>query len=475
MNRPDPTGGRAASPNVAALRDLPSVDRLLRAPGADELAAAYGRDLATEGLRAALEEARTLLRQGAADEPPPDFDLVTAAHDWLAALLAPTLRPVINATGVIVHTNLGRAPLSAAAIAAVTEVSLGYSTLEYDVDDGRRGSRAVHVEKLLSRLTGAESALVVNNNAAAVLLMLAALCSDRDVIISRGQLVEIGGGFRIPEVLEQSGARLVEVGTTNRTHLYDYAQAVTERTAAIFVAHYSNYKIIGFTAQPDLAELAALAHERGVPLLFDQGSGALLDVAAYGLEPEPTVLGGLQAGCDVVAFSGDKLLGGPQAGVLVGRAELIGQLKRHPLARAVRADKMALAALAATLGHYLTGQPEQIPVWRMIARPLDEIAAEAEAWAERLRVRGVAADVIAGESRVGGGSLPGSCLPTRLVAVSVTDQTADELAAQLRAAATPVIARIQDGCLLFDPRTVLPGQAEPLLRAVARAVKEKHP
>ncbi len=339
------------------------------------------------------------------------------------------------------------------------------------MDEGQRGSRAVHAERLLMRLTGAEAALVVNNNAAAVLLMLSALCRANEVIISRGQLVEIGGGFRIPDVLAQSGARLVEVGTTNRTHLRDYAEAITEHTAAILVAHHSNYKIIGFTSQPEMAELATLAHERGLWLLFDQGSGALRDVAPYGLEPETTVLDGLRAGADVVAFSGDKLLGGPQAGILVGRGELIGRLARHPLARAVRADKMALAALAATLGHYLAGQPERIPVWRMIARPVDELAAEAEGWAAWLAARGVRAAVVAGESRIGGGSLPGATLPTRLVVVAPDGLSADEAAARLRAAAVPVIGRIADDRLLLDPRTVLPGQAHALLHGVVWAIK----
>jgi len=465
MSAPTPA---AIAPTPAALRDLPSIDRLLRAPGADELVAGFGRELATEALRTALGAARAAIRGGELAEAPADYDLVAAGQEWAAGLLAPTLRPVINATGIIIHTNLGRAPLSEAALAAVAETAAGYATLEYDVDEGQRGSRAVHAERLLTRLTGAEAALVVNNNAAAVLLMLSALCREREVIISRGQLVEIGGGFRIPDVLAQSGARLVEVGTTNRTHLRDYAAAITERTAAILVAHHSNFKIIGFTAQPEMAELAALAHEHGLWLLFDQGSGALRDVAPYGLEPEPTVQAGLRAGADVVAFSGDKLLGGPQAGILVGREELIAGMARHPLARAVRADKVALAALAATLGHYLSGQPERVPVWRMLARPLDEIAAEAEAWAARLAARGVDAAVVAGESRVGGGSLPGAMLPTRLVAVAPDGQSADELASRLRAAAVPVVGRIHDGRLLIDPRTVLPNQAEVLLRTIER-------
>jgi len=456
----------AASSPAVTLRNLPSIDRLLRAPGGDELLAAFGRALATEALRATLDAARTAVRDGL-PALPPDYDLVAAAYEWATDLLAPTLRPVINATGIIVHTNLGRAPLGETALAAVAAAAAGYATLEYDLAAGRRGSRAVHAEQLLTRLTGAEAALVVNNNAAAVLLMLTALCRDAEVIISRGQLVEIGGGFRIPEVMAQSGAQLVEVGATNRTHLRDYAEAITARTAAILIAHPSNYRVVGFTSQPELAELAALAHERGLWLLFDQGSGALRDTTAYGLALEPTVPDGLRAGADVVAFSGDKLLGGPQAGLLVGRAELVRRMQRHPLARAVRADKMALAALAATLGHYLAGQPQRVPVWQMIARPLDDIAAEAERWAARLAALGVPAEVVAGESLVGGGSLPGETLPTRLVALS--SGGAEALAARLRAAAVPVVGRIQDGRLLLDPRTVLPGQAEQLLETVARA------
>ena len=455
-------------PAPAALRDLPSVDRLLHAPGADELVAAFGRSPATDALRAMVDEARANLLAGGNGDIPPDYELVAAAHEHLTTLLAPTLRPVINATGIIIHTNLGRAPLSPEALAAVAEAAAGYATLEYDLDRGRRGSRALHAERLLTRLTGAEAALVVNNNAAAVLLMLAALCREREVIISRGQLVEIGGGFRIPDVLAQSGARLVEVGTTNRTRVGDYEQAITPDTVAILIVHHSNYKIIGFSEEPQTAELAALARARGLMLLHDQGSGALRDTTAWGLEPEPTVLDGLRAGCDVVAFSGDKLLGGPQAGILVGRADLIGRAKSHPLARAVRADKLALAALSATLRPYLTGHADAIPVWRMIARPLDDIAAEAEAWAERLRAAGIDATTAPDVSFVGGGSLPGESLPTRVVVIDPGRASAADLAARLRAAPTPVIGRIHDGRLRLDPRTVLPGQADGLLQTVER-------
>ena len=407
----------------ATPRDLPSIDRLLRAPGASEMTGIYGHSLATGALRAVLDETRAALLAGRAGphQTPPaipaDETLVAEARERLEAMLTPTLRPVINATGIILHTNLGRAPLSDAAMTAMASV---------------------------------------------VLLMLTALCRGREVLISRGQLVEIGGGFRVPDVMEQSGAWLVEVGTTNRTHLRDYAGAVTADTAAILVVHHSNYKIVGFAGEPPLAELAALARERGLLLLYDQGSGAMLDTAPYGLEPEPAVPDGLAAGADVVAFSGDKLLGGPQAGILAGRAALIERARRHPLARAVRADKLALAALTATLDLYLTGRESDIPVWRMIARPLDEIAAEAERWARQLRDAGIDAATAPDVSYVGGGSLPGESLPTRVVAIHVpgADGGVDELAARLRARPLPVIARIHDDRLLLDPRTVRPGQSE---------------
>ena len=334
--------------------------------------------------------------------------LVDAAKEWLEELVAPTLQPVINATGVIVHTNLGRAPLSEAAVKAITAVSGQYNTLEYDPIKGQRGSRNLHSEHYLKRLTEAEAAFVVNNAASGVLIMLTALCQGREVIISRSQLVEIGGGFRIPDVMAQSGAKIVEVGTTNRTHLRDYANAINENTGAILVAHQSNFKIIGFTTEPSLTELAELAHQHDIPLLYDQGSGVMLDVAPYGLEPEPTVQEGLTAGCDLIVFSGDKLLGGPQAGIFVGKEKYVSQLKQHPLARAIRADKMCLAGLGATLSAYLTNKVySEVPVWRMISRPLQELEEEADTWAARLQEQGIVAEAIAGESTVGGGSLPG--------------------------------------------------------------------
>ncbi|MBK8987801.1 MAG: L-seryl-tRNA(Sec) selenium transferase [Chloroflexi bacterium] len=453
------------------LRELPGIDRLLRLPVTIDLMADYGRSLTLEALRATIDKQRTAVLAGAAYMPMTAL-LVQEAREWLEAWFTPTLRPVINATGVIVHTNLGRAPLSEAALAAVTAVSRGYATLEYDLETGQRGSRAVHAGQLLTRLTGAAAATVVNNAAAAVLLMLSALCQGREVIISRGQLVEIGGGFRVPDVMVQSGAKLVEVGTTNRTHLGDYQAAIGENTAAVMVAHHSNFKIIGFTAEPSLAELAELAHAHHLPLLYDQGSGALLDTAVYGLEPGPTVSQALAAGCDVVAFSGDKLLGGPQAGILCGRADLLALIMRHPLARAVRADKLALAALTATLTHYLKEEAETaVPIWQMIARTVDELGDTADTWAAQLQEQGIAAQVIDGHSTVGGGSLPGAMLPTRLVALATANP--DDLAAALRTATPPLIGRIQDGRFLLDPRTVLPDQATALIRLLIKTMNSE--
>jgi L-seryl-tRNA(Ser) seleniumtransferase len=442
-----------------SLRDLPSVDQLLGQAG--DLIATYGRPLTTSAFREVLDAAREEIRaDGGAPAP---AEISKRAHARLEAMVAPSLRPVINASGVILHTNLGRAPLSRAALAQMAAVAQGYSTLEYDLAKGERGSRAVHAESLLVRLTGAEAALVVNNNAAAVLLSLTALAKGREVLISRGQLVEIGGGFRVPDVMRQSGARLREVGTTNRTHLEDFQEALGPKTALILRAHPSNFKIIGFAAEPPLEALCGL----GMPVVDDLGSGALLDTAAYGLAHEPTVQESLQAGAGLVAFSGDKLLGGPQAGLIVGRGDLVARLKRHPLARAVRADKLCLAALAATLVHYLKGEAEAaIPVWHMLSLPLAEIEARARRWAARLE-----AEVVDGLSTVGGGSLPGETLPTKLVALAARSPNA--LAARLRAQNPPVIGRVADGRLVLDPRTVAEAEEAALLEAVQRAKGER--
>jgi L-seryl-tRNA(Ser) seleniumtransferase len=441
-------------------RALPSVDRVLAHP----LLATADADpaLLTDLARAVLAEARAAVGAG---RPAAAVETVAAAVvERLRALERPSLRPVINATGVIIHTNLGRAPLSAAARAAMEAVARGYSNLEYDLERGERGSRHTHVEALLTRATGAEAGLAVNNNAAALLLALSALCAGREVVISRAQLVEIGGGFRIPDVLRQSGARLVEVGTTNRTYLRDYEQAYTQETAAFLRVHSSNFRIIGFVEQPELSELAGAARRLGVLLLDDLGSGALLDTAAYGLAPEPTVQGSLAAGADLALFSGDKLLGGPQAGVIVGRAALVERLRRHPLARAVRPDKATIAALTATLLHYVRGEATRaIPVWRMIAAPAAELRRRTEAWAAAI---GDAAGVVAERSMVGGGSLPEESLPTWALALRAP--SAEAVARRLRAGDPPVVARVERGLVLLDPRTVEPAD-DPLVVAAVRA------
>jgi L-seryl-tRNA(Ser) seleniumtransferase len=422
----------------------------------------YGRALTTEALRGALDDARARLLAGDGAPTMTTVEaLLDAAAVWLHGEVRGTLLPVINATGVIIHTNLGRAPLSADALAAVAAIGGGYSTLEFNRETGARGSRLLHPEHLLTAITGAEAVLVVNNCAAALVLLLAALARGRDVILSRGQSVEIGGGFRIPDIMAESGARLVEVGTTNRTHADDYARAITEHTALLMRVHSSNFKQIGFVEETALEDIARIAHARGLYAVDDLGSGALIDTAAYGLAHEPTPMESLAAGFDLVAFSGDKLLGGPQAGILVGKKVLIEQLKRHPLARAVRADKLTLAALVATLLHYRKGEAaERIPVLRMIARPFDDIRAQAQRWAEALNN----SVVIAGESTVGGGSLPGEMLPTALLALR--PPSADALAARLRAHDPPIIARIADGQVLFDPRTVLAGQEALLINTL---------
>lgn len=445
--------------DVNALRGLPAIDVLINSSGGQALAAEYGREAAVDALRRTLTITRERLRKGENTSIEQAALLATAADD-LRLLFQPSLRPVINATGVIVHTNLGRAPLSEAAQGAVLDAAAQYGTLEFDLETGKRGSRLRHASDLLAQVTGAEAGLVVNNNAAALVLLLTALARGREVVISRGQLVEIGGGFRVPEVMEQSGAKLAEVGATNRTRPADYERAISEQTAMLMRAHASNFKQIGFTETVSLEEMAEIAHRHHLLLVDDLGSGALLDTAPFGLEHEPTAQESIAAGADLVAFSGDKLLGGPQAGLIVGKKTLIDTLKGHPLARALRADKLCLAALSATLDHYRKGEAlEKIPVWRMISRSTADIRAEAEAWAAQ-----VGGTVIDGESAVGGGSLPGETLPTALLALEV--EHADEFAARLRRADPPVIARIAGGRALFDPRTVLPGQGETLIRVL---------
>ncbi|TAK63986.1 MAG: L-seryl-tRNA(Sec) selenium transferase, partial [Dehalococcoidia bacterium] len=394
-----------------SLRSLPSIERIVTDPA---LAGLTSRELLTDVAREALDDARRAISGGGAA---PLFDeLLAGVRGRYEAALRPPVRHLINATGVVLHTNLGRAPLADEAIEAMAAVSRGYSNLEFDMASGARGSRHTILEPPLRRLTGAEAAMAVNNNASAVLLALAALAAGKEVVVSRGQLVEIGGGFRIPDVMRQSRARLVEVGTTNRTRAADFASAIGPKTAALMRVHPSNFKISGFTETPSLDELARVARDAGVLLIDDLGSGCLLDTTIYGLPPEPTPQESIAAGADVVTFSGDKLLGGPQAGLVAGSAKAIAAMKRHPLARAVRLDKASIAGMAATLRLYLEGAAEaRIPVWRMIAASVDELDERARAIAPRI---GDAATVVDGRSMIGGGSLPEESLPSRLVAVA---------------------------------------------------------
>jgi len=380
------------------------------------------------------------------------------------------LRTAINATGVIIHTNLGRAPLSDETVQAMNEVAHGYSNLEFDLEAGTRGSRHVHLEEQVRRLTDAEAAMAVNNNASAVLLALSALAAGKEVVLSRSQLVEIGGGFRIPDVMAQSGADLREVGTTNRTYLKDYESAIGEETVALMRVHASNFKVVGFTATVPLGELAALAHAHDLWLLDDIGSGCLFDTTQFGLPTEPTPQASLADGADVVLFSGDKLLGGPQAGLIAGKRAAVDKLRSHPLARALRMDKVSIAGLAATLDHYLRGEAlEKVPVWCMIAMPIEVIHARARRWAAALP----AASVLDGRSMIGGGSLPDEGLPTKLLAVPTDGgSAADALARKLREYDTPVVARIEHDTVLLDPRTVKPDEDETVVESLKKATAQ---
>jgi L-seryl-tRNA(Ser) seleniumtransferase len=423
-------------------RDLPSVDELLR----DERLASEPRELVLAAARATLEQARSEIQAGG--DPGPIVDAVLAELDRARR---PSLRRVLNATGVLVHTNLGRAPLAEAALQRVAEVGAGYSNLEYDLERGERGSRQGHLVELLRRLTGAEGALVVNNNAAAVLLALAALAEGREVIVSRGELIEIGDGFRIPDVLARSGARLVEVGTTNRTSAADYEGAIGPETAVLLRVHQSNFRVVGFSEQPKLAELAVIARASELPLVDDLGSGALGRVG-----DEPTPAESLRAGADLVCFSGDKLLGGPQAGIVVGRSDLVERLRRHPLQRALRADKLTLAALEGTLALALDPETRnEVPVLRMLHEPVGAVRARAERLAEL--VGGEVEETVA---RVGGGALPLAELPSCACAVE------EELADRLRLGEPPVVALVRDGRTLLDCRTLTDAEIDEVAAAV---------
>ena len=449
-------------------RNIPSVDSVMGSQSLADLVSLYRRDWMVGLVRQALEQARGQVRLGA---PAPLLeDVAETVRRAVDDVVRPSPQPVINATGVIVHTNLGRAPLSRAATEAATAAALGYSDLEIDLDTGRRGSRQAQLQGVLRQLTGAEAALVVNNNASALLLGLSALAVGKEVVVSRGEAVEIGGGFRIPDVLRQSGAVLVDVGTTNRTYAWDYEDAMTDNTGAFLKAHASNFRVEGFTAEVGAQELVELGRQQGVPVLHDVGSGALLETEKYGLAHEPTPQESIAAGVGLVFFSGDKLLGGPQAGIVVGQRELVQRLERHPLARAVRIDKMSLASLTVTLVHYLHQEAErEIPVWRMISTPAEAIKQRALGW--RATLEGPS-EVEASRSAIGGGSLPGETLPSWVLALP-GDKVAggpEAVMRRLRENHPPIIGRVENDKVLLDPRTVLPEDETHLLAGLSKAV-----
>jgi L-seryl-tRNA(Ser) seleniumtransferase len=449
-------------------RNLPSVESVMATEALAALAAEYSRPWLVDLVREELEQARQRIREGGA--APEAVQVAEGVSRSVETIAAPSPRPVINATGVIIHTNLGRAPLSDAAAKAAAQAARGYSDLELDLASGRRGSRQAHLQSLLRQLTGAEAALVVNNNASALLLGLSALASGKEVAVSRGEAIEIGGGFRIPDVLRQSGATLVDVGTTNRTYDRDYEDAITDNTGAFLKAHSSNFRVEGFTASVEPADLVELGQRHGVEVLHDVGSGCLLNTEKYGLAHEPTPQESIKAGVGLVFFSGDKLLGGPQAGIVIGQRELVGRLERHPLARAVRIDKLSLASLTATLLHYLKEEAErEIPVWRMISMQADAVKERAQEWQSALEAP---ATLEPSRSAIGGGSLPGETLPTWVLALSCQGIAGgpEEVMRRLRHSDPPVIARLAEDRVLLDPRTVLPEEERPLVGALQQAL-----
>jgi L-seryl-tRNA(Ser) seleniumtransferase len=467
-------------------RKLPSVDDLLRSPGLAAVVAGEGQASVTDAARAVLTRLRAEIAAARLDASAVDLALsgiLGAIERQVRQSLTYSLRPVINATGVILHTNLGRAPLAASALEHVRNASSTYSNLEFDVETGDRGKRDVHVDRLFRKLLDAEadvglrptrsvpvsptiSTIVVNNNAAAVLLALNTLAEGGEVIVSRGELVEIGGSFRIPDVMSKSNATLREVGTTNRTRVADYEQAINEKTRLLLRVHRSNFQITGFTEQPAIEELAALARKRNIPLLEDLGSGALFDLRSIGVSGEPGVLDSLQAGADVVCYSGDKLLGGPQAGILSGRSDLIARMRANSLFRALRVDKLTYAALEATLLAYVKHDHDAIPALRMMHLSKDEIGRRADTVAAKARSSPLTIEITDGESVIGGGAAPSAVLPTRLLAVTRDGLSADEISARLRASDPPVIVRVEEGHVLLDLRTVFPEQDETVIAAL---------
>lgn len=456
-------------------RELPSVDELMRTASISALAESQGVTSVTDAVRAVLARLREEIASGMLDSSGLRLalgGLSSAVETQLRKNLSYSLQSVINATGVILHTNLGRAPLPCSVIDHIRDTALGYSNLEFNLGAGQRGKRDVHVDRLFRKLLADSasnvSTIVVNNNAAAVLLALNTLAEGGEVIVSRGELVEIGGSFRIPDVMTKSGATLREVGTTNRTRIADYEKAINERTRLLLRVHRSNFEITGFTEQPSTAELVDLARKRGIPLLEDLGSGALVDLRNFGLHGEPSVLDSLRAGVDVVTYSGDKLLGGPQAGLLSGRADLITRMRSNSLFRALRVDKLTYAALEATLLAYVKGDYDEIPTLKMMSFTPAEIAQRAEKLAAAIGSSKLRVELVEGESVVGGGAAPSSVLPTKLLAVTSAHSSADELSAKLRASDPPIVARVEDGRVLLDLRTVFPEQDSELLDALQR-------
>ena len=458
-------------------RELPSVDEILRSREVDALAEAHGTAATADATRAVVTRLRQEITSGLLDAAALQLALAGVGHAVEAQLrraLSLSLRPVINATGVILHTNLGRAPLAEAALEHVRETGIGYSNLEFEVESGERGKRDVHVDRLFRKLLSWEnssvSTIAVNNNAAAVLLALNTLAEGGEVIVSRGELVEIGGSFRIPDVMAKSGATLREVGTTNRTRIGDYEKAINEPTRLLLRVHRSNFEISGFTEQPSVDELVKLARQRGLPVMEDLGSGALVDLQMFGLHGEPSVLDSLRAGVDVVTYSGDKLLGGPQAGLLSGRADLIGRMRSNSLFRALRVDKLTYAALEGTLLAYVKRDHESIPTLKMMGLTQDEIGARAEALAGKVIASSpkLQIEVVDGESVIGGGAAPSSVLPSRLLAVTHLEMSADELSENLRKFEPPIISRVEGGRVLLDLRTVFPDQDSAIAEALER-------
>jgi len=464
-------------------RKLPSVDELQRSSELAALAASEGQAAVTDAARAVLASLRQEISDGRLDAGAVDLalsGLEDAIIRRVRQSLKYSLRPVINATGVILHTNLGRAPLSASTLEHIREVAASYSNLEFDIETSERGKRDVHVDRLFRKLLdesvgagvparGADlgiSTIVVNNNAAAVLLALNTLAEGGEVIVSRGELVEIGGSFRIPDVMSKSNAILHEVGTTNRTRVGDYEKAINEKTRLLLRVHRSNFQITGFTEQPQIEELVTLARKRKLPLVEDLGSGALFDLRSIGINGEPSVLDSLRQGVDVVTYSGDKLLGGPQAGMLSGRSDLIARMRGNSLFRALRVDKLTYAALEATLLAYVKGEHDAIPALRMMRLSKDEVGQRAEALAERIKTPKLSLEVTDGESVIGGGAAPSAVLPTRLLTVACEGLSAHELSSSLRAADPPIITRVEDGRVLLDLRTVFPQQDEAIVKAL---------